>query len=1048
APPRKNANAFDLLGAPPSSVSRASPSPAALSTPSPGPAPPTPTPAPLAPSNNNGGGLFDLDFNAPAAPVAPAVKKDAKADILSLFSSAPPPRSFIPQQQAQQQQQHGRQDSFGLGGLSLGNNGVQSDPWGNLVQQQNQQQQAPAQGSTWGAFEGFQSAPAQAVPSSYQQQQPSRPSTDLFGGPPASNVWGAAPAPAAADPFANEGDWVVACERGGFTVAEYFDCAEWSLSFSLNDEQLEEALAQRSSATKALLGRLLELFPSDSALPKVEELQSSCQSLLDQSLRSQEALRLLRVEHETTLAQLEETHTDLLRAEKRLDRARSTTVAAIEGRSVSSKTESSATASQSTKRSVSFANGSGGKAESHSTGVSGNELEELRSLAESRAKDIEELRHDRVSLKMDIDALKAKLVELPDDIVAESIPFRLLQSHVQTMTGEYDTKLKEVDKAQKEADGLREGQESFRQMIFREAEELVDDIQKRLVVRETDLTRIRSQREDARAEATELRARESEKVKNLDQLKTLASSREDRIAAYASEVRRLKMEIAAKEGDATSVDLYAGAEEADIVKDLQGRLKTAEDLLLALRDQVRSYSSNRGTFDSQTIAKSETDARLELGSCRDRLAKLEELLGPEGDVELRDLAERLAERDKKLEVLEAQLKAQDHATNMLYGEIDQLSTAWSTLDEQNNLKVFNLLNLEEKVQRLNAEKAKSDNRYFATMRQKDAIAAENQVLTKLAEKQQRAVDAATDLQHSLGSQLTAAEREITLQQKHVRAHQDSLAAVRRENAELAMRTEQNGKHITELNSLLADRISQAESEMANRKRSEEQAARVERELRASKPQTVSSGSESSEIRELKKYNEDLSCYAPAERCIAYWTVHPFFFHGAYILAAESSRSTFIFFKTTHLAVFTSSFTLPTTEFKPSRPPTMRQSTLFAAALPFLPLAQAATLNKEYKGASFFDGWTFTDAADTTTHGQVQYVSQATAHKDGLAYVNSAGKAIIGIDDTTNLSSGALRNSVRITSKESFSLGTLVVADFSHVPTGCSTWPAFWSEFAL
>lgn len=127
---------------------------------------------------------------------------------------------------------------------------------------------------------------------------------------------------------------------------------------------------------------------------------------------------------------------------------------------------------------------------------------------------------------------------------------------------------------------------------------------------------------------------------------------------------------------------------------------------------------------------------------------------------------------------------------------------------------------------------------------------------------------------------TNAEREITLQQKQVRSHQDSLAAVKRENAGLVMRTEQNAKHITEvrslstfdvipsdkmqaqLNSLLADRISQAESEMAYRKRCEEQASRVERELRATKPSAVSSssssGNESSEIRELKKYNEDLS----------------------------------------------------------------------------------------------------------------------------------------------------------------------------------------------
>lgn len=43
------------------------------------------------------------------------------------------------------------------------------------------------------------------------------------------------------------------------------------------------------------------------------------------------------------------------------------------------------------------------------------------------------------------------------------------------------------------------------------------------------------------------------------------------------------------------------------------------------------------------------------------------------------------------------------ATNMLYGEIDRLSAAWSTLDEQNNLKVFNLVALEEKVQKLNVD---------------------------------------------------------------------------------------------------------------------------------------------------------------------------------------------------------------------------------------------------------------------------------------------------------------------------------------------------------
>jgi hypothetical protein len=48
-------------------------------------------------------------------------------------------------------------------------------------------------------------------------------------------------------------------------------------------------------------------------------------------------------------------------------------------------------------------------------GPSSQELEELTSLLQARARDIEELRHDRVTLKMDLDALKAKVRSLEPD---------------------------------------------------------------------------------------------------------------------------------------------------------------------------------------------------------------------------------------------------------------------------------------------------------------------------------------------------------------------------------------------------------------------------------------------------------------------------------------------------------------------------------------------------------------------------------------------------------------------------------------------------------
>lgn len=53
------------------------------------------------------------------------------------------------------------------------------------------------------------------------------------------------------------------------------------------------------------------------------------------------------------------------------------------------------------------------------------------------------------------------------------------------------------------------------------------------------------------------------------------SGQQDRIAAYASEVRRLKMEVAAAQGDEATVDLLGANEEPDVLKDLQSRLKYA-----------------------------------------------------------------------------------------------------------------------------------------------------------------------------------------------------------------------------------------------------------------------------------------------------------------------------------------------------------------------------------------------------------------------------------------------------------------------------------------
>ncbi|KAG8986025.1 hypothetical protein FRB90_004258, partial [Tulasnella sp. 427] len=97
---------------------------------------------------------------------------------------------------------------------------------------------------------------------------------------------------------------------------------------------------------------------------------------------------------------------------------------------------------------------------------------------------------------------------------------------------------------------------------------------------------------------------------------------------------------------------------------------------------------------------------------------------------------------------------------------------------------------------------------------------------------------------------------------------------------------------------------------------------------------------------------------------------------------------------------------------------------------------------QFKGNSFFDGFGFDNFADPT-HGNVNYVKSSDAFSRGLAYVDNNGLAVMKIDNTNTIAAGGNRDSVRISSKNAYSSGLLVL-DVDSMPFGCGVWPAFWT----
>ncbi|KAG8901799.1 hypothetical protein FRB99_005099, partial [Tulasnella sp. 403] len=101
-----------------------------------------------------------------------------------------------------------------------------------------------------------------------------------------------------------------------------------------------------------------------------------------------------------------------------------------------------------------------------------------------------------------------------------------------------------------------------------------------------------------------------------------------------------------------------------------------------------------------------------------------------------------------------------------------------------------------------------------------------------------------------------------------------------------------------------------------------------------------------------------------------------------------------------------------------------------------------SVKDRFEGQGFFDNFNF-DTFPDPTHGNVNYLSRSDATNGGLAYVQDDDTVVMKVDNSKNIPSGGNRDSVRISSKNSYSSG-LIVLDVDSMPFGCGVWPAFWT----
>ncbi|KAI0743501.1 BRE1-domain-containing protein [Daedaleopsis nitida] len=581
------------------------------------------------------------------------------------------------------------------------------------------------------------------------------------------------------------------------------------------------ALQTKMQSTSDLLKMFVTLSTQKESNPSQEHVLKQCHEAETERSALRSEVSLLRIQLDESVAQKEKFHDQLIAAEKRADRLQSKS---LQTGSVITKEEPSESGSREPESSP---------APPPVNGVHPVDAEEWRDLANLRETKIQELVRENTDLQNQLQTAQLQLKALPNELIIETLPYKALQEraskyeHIATETqGELSKVKDQLDQMSTARSELESGLNSLNEAEVSELKQLVSK-------RDAEISRLREQRDQLQVEITERKAREQQRYSAAAEFKALAEARAERIAIFEAENKRLKTRLAAKAGNEDLVQFLwqSTSTEASYVDDLKHRLSTAEGRVAALEKTLESVEGDRGD-----IAKNEAELRRQLVQVQKELEKY-------------------------------------HATeSALFDELDRLTSAWETLEKQVKKKVYDLSALEDRISKLNTERAKAENKFFQCVRDKEAVDAERRKLAVNLEKAAKAIETLTDTEKNMTNRLHTVEREAMIFRKLSESHRNRGELLDTELAEWRMRAESEKKTVEEFRAAFAEHTLSIERKRTELRKLEESLLKTKKdaEKHASKLKSVAGSSGSTKEAELQKEVNNCMTLLKCSTCQINW----------------------------------------------------------------------------------------------------------------------------------------------------------------------------------
>ncbi|KAI1794073.1 BRE1-domain-containing protein [Ganoderma leucocontextum] len=541
-------------------------------------------------------------------------------------------------------------------------------------------------------------------------------------------------------------------------------------------------LQEKMNSTTEIVQEFVALSRQSHGGPSNQDILRRSQEVVSEHATLRAELSLMHLRCRDIETQKERYHEQLLAAEKRADRLQSRTLA-----------PNHALVPEEPARSPSVDNGVSSPPPPMVNGNHAPESDEWRDLANLREAKIEELTHESGELRDQLQEAQLQLKSPSEELVTQSTYYKVLLERASRLEHASQESQTEATKLKEQLDSLNASRSEFEVDMKASQDAAISELKQILSKRDVESSRLRELRDQCQAEINERKMKEQTRLASVLEFKALAENRAERIVALESQNKRLKTRLAANAGDEDLLKFLwqSTSDSPSFVDDLKQRLSAAEERAAALEKTLTSVQGG---------GRGEADVRRQLAQVQKQLQKYQAVYGDASSMssDAARLSEQLRHKQAELEKVKLQDQQREQAESALYGEIEKLSSAWELLDRQVKNKVFDLSAFEDRMTKLNTERAKSENKFYQCMRDKDAVDAERKKLSVNLEKAARAIEKLTESEKSLTTRMTNLEKELFLWKKMAEKHQERGTDLESELAEWRTRAHTEHKNVEEL----------------------------------------------------------------------------------------------------------------------------------------------------------------------------------------------------------------------------------------------------------